>query len=59
MLSLAKGFLPLTWSYQATTSKPSDPSAAYWKLYMSEAEINDRKLIDSLKGHTESMVFLV
>jgi hypothetical protein len=59
MHSLAKGLLPLILRYQAITSKYSDPSAAYWKLYMSEAEINDKKLIDSLRGHTESMVFLV
>jgi hypothetical protein len=59
MLSLAKRLLPLTRSYQATTSKYSDSSAAYWKLYMSEAEINDKKFIDSLRGDTKSMVFLV
>jgi hypothetical protein len=59
MLSLAKGLLPLTRSYQATTSKYSHPSAAHWKLYMSEAKINDKKFIDSLRGDTESMVFLV
>ena len=59
MLSLAKGLLPLTRSYQVTTSKYGDTSAAYWKLYVSEAEINDKKFIKGLRGDTESMVFLV
>ena len=59
MLSLAKGLLPLTRSYQVTTSKYGDTSAAHWKLYVSEAEINDKKFIKGLRGDTESMVFLV
>jgi hypothetical protein len=36
-----------------------DTSATYWKLYGSKAEINDRNLVESLLGHTNSMVFLV
>jgi hypothetical protein len=39
--------------------KYGDTSATYWKLYGSEAEINDENLVDSLKGNTGSMVFLV
>ena len=39
--------------------KDSDTSATYWKLYGSEAEIYDKNLVDTLKGNTESMVFLV
>ncbi|KAF8464556.1 hypothetical protein DFH94DRAFT_824994, partial [Russula ochroleuca] len=38
--------------------KHGDASATYWKLYRSEAEINDKKFVDSLKGNTDSMVFL-
>lgn len=41
------------------TSKHGDTSATYWRLYMSEAKINDEKLIESLRGDTNSMVFLV
>jgi hypothetical protein len=39
--------------------KYGDTSATYWKLYGSEAEIYDENLVDSLKGNTGSMVFLV
>ncbi|KAH9034588.1 hypothetical protein EDB85DRAFT_994958 [Lactarius pseudohatsudake] len=35
-----------------------DTSAAYWKLYGSEAEIYDQKLVDSLSGETQSMLIL-
>jgi hypothetical protein len=59
MLSLAKGLLPLTRRYQVTTSKYGNTCATYWKLYMSESEINDKKFIVSLRGDTKSMVFLV
>ena len=36
-----------------------DTSAIYWKLYVSEAEENDQKLVDSLSGDTNSMLILV
>jgi len=36
-----------------------DTSAAYWELYESEAVINDNKLVERIKGNTQSMVFLV
>ena len=39
--------------------KYGDTSATYWKLHESEAEIYDKNLVDTLKGNTESMVFLV
>jgi hypothetical protein len=39
--------------------KYGDPSATYWKLYLSEAEINDKNLVESLMGNTSSMVILV
>ncbi|KAI9440831.1 hypothetical protein H4582DRAFT_2074645 [Lactarius indigo] len=35
-----------------------DTSAAYWKLYGSEAEKYDQKLVDSLSGETQSMLIL-
>ena len=38
---------------------PVDTSATYWKLYGSEAETYDENLVDSLKGNTDSIVFLV
>ncbi|KAH9984595.1 hypothetical protein BJV77DRAFT_167074 [Russula vinacea] len=38
--------------------KYGDTSAAYWKLYASEAEINDKNLVDGLMGNTNSMVIL-
>ncbi|KAI9458340.1 hypothetical protein BJY52DRAFT_1091763, partial [Lactarius psammicola] len=34
-------------------------SAVYWKLYVSEAEASDRKLVESLSGDTNSMLILV
>ncbi|KAH9991122.1 hypothetical protein BJV77DRAFT_554459 [Russula vinacea] len=43
----------------ATAPKYGDPSATFWNLYMSKAEIYDQKLVESLLGHTNSMVFLV
>ena len=36
-----------------------DTSAVYWKLYMSEAEENDQKIVESLSGDTNSMLILV
>ncbi|KAH8989444.1 hypothetical protein EDB92DRAFT_1799611, partial [Lactarius akahatsu] len=36
-----------------------DTSAVYWKLYVSEAEASDRKLVDNLSGDTNSMLILV
>ena len=36
-----------------------DTSAVYWKLYVSEAEDNDQKLVESLSGDTNSMLILV
>ena len=39
--------------------KYGDTSATYWKLYASEAEINDMNLVKSLMGNTNSMVLLV
>ncbi|KAI0277847.1 hypothetical protein BC826DRAFT_1113672 [Russula brevipes] len=39
-------------------TKYGDTSATYWKLYMSEAEISDKKFVESLMGDTKSMVFL-
>jgi hypothetical protein len=36
-----------------------DTSTTYWKLYGAEAEINDKKLVDSLTGDTNSMLILV
>jgi hypothetical protein len=39
--------------------KYGDPNATYWKLYLSEAEINDKILLEGLKGNTKSMVILV
>ncbi|KAF8468066.1 hypothetical protein DFH94DRAFT_657338, partial [Russula ochroleuca] len=38
--------------------KYGDTSATYWKLYASEAEINDKNFLDSLMGNTNSMVIL-
>ncbi|KAH8995067.1 hypothetical protein EDB86DRAFT_1209331 [Lactarius hatsudake] len=35
-----------------------DTSAPYWKLYGSEAEKHDQKLVDSLSGETQSMLIL-
>ncbi|KAI9448448.1 hypothetical protein H4582DRAFT_91125 [Lactarius indigo] len=35
-----------------------DTSAAYWKLYGSEAEKYDQKLVDGLSGETQSMLIL-
>ena len=31
----------------------------YWKLYVREAEINDKKLVETLAGDTNSMLILV
>jgi len=36
-----------------------NPSAAYWNLYLSEAEINDKNLVESLEGDTKSMELVV
>jgi hypothetical protein len=58
-LLLTKNFLSLTHSGYYKAPKHGDASATYWKLYRSEAEINDKKFVDSLKGNTDSMVFLV
>ena len=44
---------------EAPPSKYGDASASYWKLYEHEAHINDKDFVESLKGSTESMVFLV
>ncbi|KAF8489959.1 hypothetical protein F5888DRAFT_1139544 [Russula emetica] len=38
--------------------KHGDTSATYWNLYGSEAEINDKNLVDSLMDNTSSMVLL-
>ncbi|KAH9043979.1 hypothetical protein EDB84DRAFT_851045 [Lactarius hengduanensis] len=35
-----------------------DTSAVYWKLYVSEAEESDQKLVDNLSGDTNSMLIL-
>ncbi|KAI9440901.1 hypothetical protein H4582DRAFT_1504069 [Lactarius indigo] len=35
-----------------------DTSAVYWKLYVSEAEASDQKLVDNLSGDTNSMLIL-
>lgn len=40
-------------------SKHGDTSATYWRLYMSQAKVNDEKFIERLRGDTNSMVFLV
>ena len=40
-------------------TKYGDPSATYWELYNSKAEIYDKNFVDSSKGDTESVVFLV
>jgi hypothetical protein len=42
----------------AVAPKYGDTSATYWKLYRSEAEINDKNVVESLMGNTSSMVFL-
>ena len=34
-------------------------SATYWNLYLSEAEINDKNLVESLEGDTKSMELVV
>ena len=39
--------------------KHGDTSSAYWKLYRSEAEINDKNLVETLTSNTDSMGFLV
>ena len=36
-----------------------DTSATYWNLYGSKAKISDKELVESLLGHTNSLVFLV
>jgi hypothetical protein len=36
-----------------------DTSAAYWELYVSEAGINDRDLVESLSGDADSMSIVV
>ena len=36
-----------------------DSSATYGKLYASEAEISDQKLVDTLTGDTQAMLILV
>ena len=54
---LPETFLFLTLNHKAP--KYGDTSATYWKLYGSEAEIYDEKLVEGLKGNTGSMVFLV
>jgi hypothetical protein len=36
-----------------------DTSATYWNLYLSEAEINDKNLVESLEGDTKSMELVV
>jgi hypothetical protein len=46
-------------SGSAKATKYGDTSATYWKLYKSEAEMNDKDLVKSLKDNTESMVILV
>jgi len=40
-------------------AKYGDTSATYWNLYVSEADINDKKFIDSLRSDTNSMILLV
>ncbi|KAI9440902.1 hypothetical protein H4582DRAFT_1504096 [Lactarius indigo] len=35
-----------------------DSSATYWNLYASETEISDQKLVETLTGDTNSMLFL-
>ena len=39
--------------------KVGDTSTTYWELYGREAEIYDENLVDTLKGNTQSLVFLV
>ncbi|KAH9999477.1 hypothetical protein BJV77DRAFT_595226 [Russula vinacea] len=36
-----------------------DTSATYWNLYGSKAKISDKELVESLLGHTNSLVFLI
>ncbi|KAI9440905.1 hypothetical protein H4582DRAFT_1876345, partial [Lactarius indigo] len=43
---------------EAEGAEYGDPSAMYWNLYASEAEISDQKLVETLTGDTSSMLFL-
>ena len=52
-----KKILSLIWSDKAP--KYGDTSATYWKLYTSEAKINDNNFVENLKGNTDSMIILV
>lgn len=52
---------PNFWTENKSNFDPpqyGDTSATYWKLYASEAEIYDENFVNTLKGNTESMVFL-
>jgi hypothetical protein len=49
----------LAYLERSEAAEYGDTSAVYWKLYMSEAEENDQKLVDSLSGDTNSMLILV
>ncbi|KAH9055759.1 hypothetical protein EDB87DRAFT_1279522 [Lactarius vividus] len=43
---------------EAEDAEYGDSSATYWNLYTSEAEINDQKLVETLAGDTNSLMFL-
>ena len=51
--------LAFAYSERSEAAEYGDTSAIYWKLYMSEAEENDQKLVESLSGDTNSMLILV
>ncbi len=44
---------------EAAELEYGDSSALYWKLYASEAETSDQKLVETLTGDTNSMLILV
>ncbi|KAH9169432.1 hypothetical protein EDB89DRAFT_1471460 [Lactarius sanguifluus] len=43
---------------KAEEAEYGDSSATYWNLYASETEISDQKLVETLTGDTNSLLFL-
>ncbi|KAH9074985.1 hypothetical protein EDB83DRAFT_1887117 [Lactarius deliciosus] len=43
---------------EAEEAEYGDSSATYWNLYASETEISDQKLVETLTGDTNSLLFL-
>ena len=46
-------------AYEDTSATNEDTSAAYWELYVSEAETNDRDLVDGLRDDADAISLVV